>query len=59
MAYGLKKLLGVNLDVILMMFNALNLSPAQGIEARDGATFGQVTLRPDVFFAEFVIRYRY
>ena len=58
-AYGLKKLLGVNLDVILMMFNALNLSPAQGIEARDGATFGQVTLRPDVFFAEFVIRYRY
>ena len=55
----LKKLLGVNLDVILMMFNALNLSPAQGIEARDGATFGQVTLRPEVFFAEFVIRYRY
>ena len=59
MAYGLKKLTGVNLDVILMMFNALNLSPAQSIEARDGATFGQVTLRPDVFFAELVIRYRY
>ena len=58
-AYGLKKLTGVNLDLIVMMFNALNLSPAQGIEQRDGATFGQVTLRPDVFFAEFVIRYRY
>jgi len=58
-AYGLKKLTGVNLDLLLMMFNALNLSPAQGIENRDGATFGQVTLRPDVFFAEFVIRYRY
>ena len=59
MAYGLKKLTGVNLDVILMMFNALNLSPGQSIETRDGGTFGQVTLRPDVFFAEFVIRYRY
>lgn len=58
-AYNLKKLVGVNLDVILMMFNALSLSPGQGLETRDGATFGQVTLRPDVFFAEWVIRYRY
>lgn len=58
-AYNLKKLTGINLDAILMMFNALSLSPAQGIETRDGATFGQVTLRPDVFFAEFVFRYRY
>jgi hypothetical protein len=58
-AYSLEKLTGQRIDVIAMLFNLLNLSPATAIETRDGATFGVVTRRPDNLFCEFVIRYRY
>ncbi|MFO0578560.1 MAG: carboxypeptidase regulatory-like domain-containing protein [Polyangia bacterium] len=58
-AYSLEKLTGQRIDIIAMLFNLLNLSPATAIETRDGATFGVVTRRPDNLFCEFVVRYRY
>ena len=58
-AYNMKKLTGQNIDVIAMLFNLLNVAPPYGLETRDGPTFGQVTRRPDNFFCEFVVRYRY
>jgi hypothetical protein len=58
-AYNLNKLAHQNIDIIAMLFNVLNVSPPFGVENRDGPTFGQVTRRPDNFFCEFVVRYRY
>lgn len=58
-SYNLTKLTKQNIDIIAMLFNVLNVSPPFGLEGRDGPTFGQVTRRPDNFFCEFVVRYRY
>jgi hypothetical protein len=57
--YNLKHFTGQNIDLIAMLFNILNVSPATSLATTDGPTFGQVTRRPDNLFCEFVIRYRY
>jgi len=59
LGYNLQKLTGQNIDVLAMLFNLLNLLPAQAIEVRDSPAFGTVTRRPDPLFCEMVIRYRY
>ena len=59
LGYNLKALTTQNIDVIAMLFNVLNTANATGLETRDGAAFGTVTRRPDNFFCEMVVRYRY
>ena len=54
-----KKLLGQNVDVLAMIFNLLNLATPTALDTRDGPAFGTATRRPDNFFCEIVLRYRY
>lgn len=58
-SYSLQKLTKQRIDLIAMIFNALNIAAPFQIDTRDGATFGTATRRADNIFAEFVIRYRY
>lgn len=59
LSFFLEHLTGQKIDLLAMLFNVLNVSPATAIQTRDGTTFGNVTSRPDPFFVEFVVRYRY
>lgn len=59
LGYNLQKLTGQRIDILAMLFNILNVSPAQALETRAGPTFGTVTRRPDNMFCEMVVRYRY
>jgi hypothetical protein len=57
--FNLKKLSGQNIDLIAMFFNVLNLANPTALDTRDGPAFGTATRRPDNFFCEVVLRYRY
>ena len=57
--YNLQKLTGQNIDLMMMIFNLLNIATPTAIDTRDGATYGQATRRLENLLAEFVIRYRY
>jgi hypothetical protein len=58
-SFSLEPLTKQRIDIIAMVFNALNISAPTALEQRDGPTFGVVTRRTDNVFAEIVLRYRY
>ena len=57
--FNLKKWTTQNIDLIGMFFNVLNMANPTGLDTRDGPAFGTATRRPDNFFCEVVLRYRY
>ncbi|MCS6912439.1 MAG: carboxypeptidase-like regulatory domain-containing protein [Myxococcales bacterium] len=57
--YGLQKLTGQRIDIMVLLFNALNNTIVTGVDTRSGTNFGVVTRRLDNFFAQLGIRYRY